>query len=134
MRSLYFIAVGVLMGLGSALAHGQRHSSPVCVPQGAAIYSPGEDHVKAPKLRIVRLAVEQPLTFKRSVMSDVLVNSEGRICDIHIINAPDRETALQVGTYIGEHFRFSPATRDGKSVAVLVRVVVDNAGEVTLPQ
>ena len=102
----------------------------VCLAQGATIYSPAEDHIKTPKFQIVQ-GLEKPMKVSSPAVFDVLINPRGRICDIHVIKAPDRETARQLGHYIGDYFRFNPATREGKPVAARVRVVFDTQGKVS---
>lgn len=127
-------ATYVLLGLSSLLAHAHSHKSPACISQGAEIYAVGEDHVKPPKIHNVHVeGVELPTTTS-NVIGEVLINPEGQICNIQIIKAPDRQTALQVGRYIGENFRFTPATREGKSVAATVRIVFDRSGRFTTSQ
>jgi hypothetical protein len=128
------IATYALLGLGSFLAQAQTHNSAECVSQGETIYTVGEDHVKPPNVQVVN-SVGHPLPkITSSVLCEVLINSKGRICDIRIVKAPDRQTARQVGVYIGETFRFTPATRAGKSVAAKVPIVFDSSGKFTLSQ
>jgi hypothetical protein len=134
MTKVFNVATYVLLGWGSLLAQAQNHNSAECVSQGAAIYTVGEDHVKPPKIHIVHSERERLPATTSSVICEVLINSEGRICDIRIIKAPDRQTARQVGMYIGENLRFSAATREGKSVAAKVPIVFDSSGKFTTPQ
>jgi hypothetical protein len=134
MTKPFNVATYVLLGLGSVLAQGRTHNSAVCVSQGEAIYTVGEDHVKPPKLHIEQSERVRLPKITSNVICEVLINSEGRICDIRIIKAPDRQTARQVGMYIGENFRFTAATREGKSVAAKVPIVFDSSGKFSTPQ
>lgn len=134
MTKPFNVATYVLLGLGSFLAQAQTHNSSVCLAQGAAIYTVGEDHVKPPKIHNLHVVGVELPTITSNVICEVLINSEGRICNVRIIKAPDRQTAFQVGNYIGENFRFTPATREGKSVAARVPIVLDTSGKFTMSQ
>ncbi len=114
-------------------AIGQTDSSHVCLARGATIYSPAEDHIKTPKLQIVQ-GSEKPIKSTSPVVFDAVINSTGRICDIHVVKAPDRETARQLGHYVGDYFRFSPATLEGKPVAARLRLVFDEKGKLAYPK
>lgn len=134
MTKPFYVGTYVLLGLGSLLAQAQTHNSSACVAQGAAIYTVGEDHVKPPKVHNLHVVGVELPTITSNVICEVLINSVGRICDVRIIKAPDRQTAFQVGKYIGENFRFTPATREGKSVAARVPIVFDTSGKFTMSQ
>jgi len=134
MTKPFRVATYFLLGLGSFLAQAQTRDLAVCVSQGETIYTVGGDHVEPPKIHNLHVeGVELPKTTS-NVICEVLINSKGRICDIRIIKAPDRQTAFQVGRYIGENFRFAPVTHEGKSVAAKVRIVFDSSGKFIMPQ
>jgi hypothetical protein len=108
----------------------QFDSSRSCIAEGTTIYSPGDARVKGPKFQSELAWVERPPKVSSRVVFEVLVNSAGRICDVHIIKAPDRETALRVGHYVGDHLRFTPASLKGKPVAARLKLVLDEHGTV----
>jgi hypothetical protein len=60
---------------------------------------------------------------------EIIINSAGRICEIHVVKAPDRETARQLAEHVADYFRFSPATLEGKPVAARLRLVFDEKGK-----
>lgn len=111
-------------------AAGQKDERQVCLAQGEAIYSPGEDHVKAPKLRIERGPLEKPLKSSSQAVLEVLINSAGTICEVRALKAPDRESAKQLAEYVADNFRFTPATRRGRAVPVRFKVVFNAQGRV----
>jgi hypothetical protein len=45
-------------------------------------------------------------------------NSEGRVCEARVLNATDRLSATKTANFILEHWKFRPAMRQGKAVAV----------------
>jgi serine/threonine protein kinase len=47
----------------------------------------------------------------------LVVNSEARVCDVHVLNAKDQSSAKKAAGYIVEHWTFKPATREGKPMA-----------------
>ena len=96
------------------------------------IYSPGDARVKSPKLLIEPAPLERPPKVRSRVVFEVLVNSRGRICDVHIIKAQDRQTALRVGHYVGDNFHFTPARLKGKPVAARLKLVLDERGTVSV--
>lgn len=102
-----------------------------CIAEGTTIYAPGDGRVNGPKFQSELVFVEPPPKVSSRVVFEVLVNSTGRICDIHIIKAPDRETAFRVGHYIGDHFRFTPASLKGKPVAARLKLALDEHGRVS---
>jgi hypothetical protein len=111
---------------------GESESSRICIPEGTKIYSPADAGVKGPKLQIETAPVERLPKVRSRVVFEVLVNSTGRICDIQILKAPDRETALRVGHYVGDYFRFTPASLKGRPVAARLKLVLDEHGTVSV--
>lgn len=112
----------------------QSDGSRACIPAGTTIYSAADAGVKGPKLQSEVAFGERPPKVSFPVVFEVLINSAGRICDVHIINAPDREAAFRVGRYVGDHFRFTPASLKGKPIAARLTLVLDQRGRVTLPK
>ena len=109
----------------------QTGSSKPCLAQSEQIYTPGEDHVKPPKLRIERGPLEKPLKSTSRVVLEVVINSAGKICEVRALKTPDRETAQQLEEHVADNFLFSPATRKGEPVASWFRVVFNVGGNVT---
>ena len=109
---------------------GQEDSSKPCLAANEPIYTPGEEHVKPPRLRIERGPLEKPLKSSARAVFEVVINSAGSICDVRALKAPDRDTAQQLAEDIADNFRFTPATRKGKPVAVRFKVVFDVQGKV----
>lgn len=109
----------------------QSANSRSCIAEGTTIYSPLDAGVKGPKFQGELSPVEPPPKVRSGVLFEVLVNSGGRICDIQIIRAPDRETAFRVGRYVGENFHFTPARLRGKPVAARIKLLLDEHGKVS---
>lgn len=105
-------------------------SSRSCIAEDTKIYSGGEPGIKGAKL-LEPVPLERPPRIKSRVVFEVLVNSAGRICDVHIITAPDRDTAFRVGRYVGENLHFTPARFEGKPVAARLKLVLDEHGRVS---
>ena len=127
----FFLEICCAIAVLTIATVGQTGGSQECVAQGALIYSPGQDHVKAPRLEVMHPLSGKPANPASRVVFDVVINSAGRICEIHVVNAPDHETARRFGHYVGDNFRFSPAMRQGKPVAARFRIVFDAAGKVS---
>ena len=49
---------------------------------------------------------------------ELLVNSEGHVCDARVVTAKDRLSAEKVAKYISENWIFKPASKQGVPVAV----------------
>jgi hypothetical protein len=86
---------------------------------GRGNLSPGKGQVKAPKLETSQ-AEQVPLQMKGITWLELLVNSEGRLCEVHVVKTTDHDSAAQIATYVSKHWRFKPAIRDGKPVSVIV--------------
>ncbi len=132
--SLWRIAVTLFAcltpGLRITLALAQSDGAKPCLAQDEIIYMPGQEHVKAPKLRIERGSLEQPLRSSSRAVFEVVINSVGTICEVRALKAPDRETAQKLAEHIADSFRFSPAIRKGKPVAARFRVIFHVQGTV----
>jgi len=63
-----------------------------------------------------------PEKVKGHFILEIVVNSEGRLCQVHLRKASDNAAGMQLATYIAEHWKFKPATLDGKAVAVKIIV------------
>jgi len=53
---------------------------------------------------------------------EIVVNSEGRLCEVHLRKASDNAAGMQLATYIAGHWKFKPATLDGRAVSVKIIV------------
>ena len=127
-NNIAFIATILLVMIQSVI--GQADSSKLCLAANEPIYTPGEDHVQAPRLRIERGPLEKPLKSSSRAVFEVVINSAGTICEIRALKAPDRETAQQLAEVISDNFRFRPATRRGKPVAARFKVIFNVQGKV----
>src|ERR1700731_904779 len=95
-RRAAFLATCYGLAVSTLPAAGQIDSSQSCLAHGATVYSPGDDHVKAPKFQVLHGPREEPVRVTSRVVFDIIINSAGRICEIHVVKAPDRETARQL--------------------------------------
>jgi TonB family protein len=87
-----------------------------CVAADEPIYGVGGD-VKPPEPHPDKNA-RNPPDIRGSMSLELLVNSEGRVCEARVLNATDRLSATKTANFILEHWRFRPAMRQGKAVAV----------------
>ena len=92
-------------------------SAKPCIAEGEPVYEPGVDGVKPPQPQPHKN--DKTAADMRGPFSvQLLVNSEGRVCDAQVISAKDRLSAEKAAHYIREHWTFRPATKQGRSVAV----------------
>jgi hypothetical protein len=96
--------------------------------QHEPIYTPGTDGVKPPTVRVEHTPVDKPVKFDFPVVLDLTISTLGNLCEIHVLQARDQESAKQIANYVAQNFRFSPATRKGKPVAVRFKVVFNSRG------
>ena len=114
------------MALAQAPASTAPSDEPPCVAKGEPIYSPGEDHVKAPELHRERKGpddAKRAIRPNSNVSLELVVGATGDICEIRALKAPSRDEAQAVAEYIADNFRFKPATRKAKPVAVHFQVL-----------
>jgi hypothetical protein len=109
-------------------ASGQVEKPSPCLDEGETIYSPGKAGVKDPKLQMERQSPDAPITVRYPIVLELIINSAGKICDIHVLKATDPETAKRLIEHVTDNFRFTPATRKGKPVAARFTVVFNPPG------
>ena len=121
------IAVFLLYSLGSVAQETTETAEQPCLAAGETVYHPGEDHVKPPELHRERLGPDNKGRIRPNsrVSLELTVNSIGNICEVRALKAPSREEAQAVAEYVADNFRFKPATRRGKPVAVRFQVQFD---------
>lgn len=60
------------------------------------------------------------------MLLEMLVNSSGQVCSVRIVKSSDKssdqESARKIAQFISEKWKFNPAMRDGKPVAVAFQV------------
>jgi TonB family protein len=100
-------------------------AKPPCIAADEPIYRPGADGVKPGQPQPDKNA-KNPPDIRGSMSLELLVNSEGRVCDVRIVNATDRLSAQKNANFILEHWTFKPATRQGKPVAVKLTMTLNN--------
>jgi len=115
--------------LGAVRSESDR--SAICLAEGEHIYSSTDNEVKMPKLHIEE-SKRREVSPKSPVEFEIILNPAGRLCEIHVLKAPDRDTAKQLAYRVGDYFRFSPATRKGKPVAIRFRIVFESDGHLSV--
>jgi hypothetical protein len=105
-------------GFLSAAEKSDLAESEPCVAPGEKIYRPGVDHVKPPELIPVSKSSSEPPSTPRQVTLEVLLNSHGTICEVHILRSTNVENPRKVAENVAQNFRFKPAIRYDKAVAV----------------
>jgi hypothetical protein len=123
-RSCWFVAMSVMLFAASVRPIFAQTSSQPCLAGDEAIYAPGRDGVEPPKLRGERAKPDNPIKLSSPVILELTLNSLGRICEIHVVRAGqrDQESARHLVQYVSDNFRFSPATRKKQPVAVRFEV------------
>ena len=107
------------------MAGGQEETKPAdhpCIAKDEPVYGPGDKKVKPPKMDVWP-AEEQPEGLKGKVVLEVLVNSEGRVCNVRLLQADDKTAGVKAAKHVADHWKFKAATLDGKAVAVRITVV-----------
>lgn len=97
-------------------AQAQKGENASCISADEKVFKPGSDGVKPPQLQEDKKSKDAPPTGNFSI--ELVVNSEGRICSARPLSGPDLASAKQLSDFIVSHWRFKPATRQGKAVAV----------------
>ena len=110
----------LLSACASAVAQEQPVASGECVHRGEPIYHSDKDRFKPPKLAISQ-AEQSPPAIRGETWLELLVNSEGRLCEVHILKTTDHDSAVQIATFVAKHWKFKPATHEGKPVSVMFR-------------
>lgn len=98
----------------------QGESSP-CFASGEMVYDLKPD-IRPPKLRMERKSPDGSVSLSSPVVLELTVNAAGKICDAKALAAPDQQSAKHFVEYVTDNFRFSPATRKGRPVAVRFQV------------
>jgi TonB family protein len=88
-----------------------------CIQSGEAVYQPGRDGVKPPQPQNSKKDKSGP-ELRGPFSLELIVNSEGHVCDTRVLSANDRLAAEKAAKYISENWTFKPATKQGKPVAV----------------
>jgi TonB family protein len=121
----FTIVTFVVLVLGAAV--GQTNSQSAvrpCVGKDEVVHKASENGLKPPKLNIYP-AEQMPENVKGSFVFGVLVNSEGRVCDVQVLKASDKTAGARAAKHIADHWKFKPASLDGKGVAVDIVVNFD---------
>lgn len=109
-------------------AGGQENAKPAdhpCISQDEVVYAQGDvvrKKIKPPKMD-VGAQEQMPEAWKGGALLEFVVNSEGRVCDVHVVAASDKDAAVRAAKHVAEHWKFKPATLDGKAVAARVEVM-----------
>lgn len=112
--------IALISGCVLAVAQEQPAALGECVARGESIYHAEKDKVKPPKLE-TKQAEQLPPQIRGNTWLELLVNSEGRLCGVHILKTTDHDAAVQIAAYVAKHWKFKPAIHDGKPVAIIFR-------------
>jgi TonB family protein len=111
------IAAAVLSSLSSAA---QEPQSKPCIAADERIYKL-VDGVKPPQPQSDKDAKDAPKR-RGHVSFQLVVSAEGHVCSVKVVAASDKSSAEDAANYIAQHWRFKPATKEGKPVAVTFTV------------
>lgn len=115
-RRMFSILAAVVVALSLFAVAQEPQPSDSCIAADETIYKPGVDGVKPPQLQLDKN--NKGVEIRSSMSLELLVNSEGHVCNVQVISAKDQASAKKVAEYIAEHWSFRHATRQGKPVAV----------------
>lgn len=107
----------VAYSVSIAAQENQRATKPLCIAADEPIYKPGAGGVKPLQPQPDKSAKNAP-DMRGPFSLELVVNSEGRVCEARVLTARDQLSAKKAAEYISEHWTFKPATKQGKSVAV----------------
>jgi len=121
-KVLTSLRLAVLSALLVCSLHGvaQSPENP-CIGKDEEIYIPGKDNVKLPQRQKDKKG-GTPVEVKGNTQLELLVNAEGRICNVRVTKASDPLSANQISRYVAENWKFTPATGQDKPVAVRLTV------------
>jgi TonB family protein len=88
-----------------------------CISSSEAVYKPGVDGVKPPQPQPSKRDRTAP-DLRGPASLELLVNSEGSVCNARVLTAKDKLSAQKSAKYISENWTFKPAMKQGKPVAV----------------
>ena len=115
-----FPVIALICACVFAAAQEQSAPSGECIAREEPIYHAEKDKVKPPKLE-TKQEEQSPPQIRGNTWLELLVNSEGRLCEVHILKTTDHDAAVQIAAYVAKHWKFKPAIHDGKPVAVVFR-------------
>ena len=76
----------VACSVSIAAQENQTATKPLCIAADEPIYRPGADGVKPPQPQPDKSAKKAP-DMRGPFSLELVVNSEGRVCDAHVLNA-----------------------------------------------
>ncbi|MGO9649452.1 MAG: energy transducer TonB [Terriglobales bacterium] len=126
-RKSFVIVTFVALAIAAASGQMNPQSARPCVAKDEVVHKAGESGVKPPRLDIYP-AEQMPENVRGQFVFGVLVNSEGRVCDVQVLKASDKTAGARAAKHIADHWKFKPASLDGKGVAVDI-IVNFNLGD-----
>jgi len=113
----FFLSVVLLSAMAVGAQESPTAAKPPCVRPDETIYHAGVDGVIPPQLQPDKNGKNAP-EIRGSISLELLVNGEGRVCDVRILKATDQSSARNMASFIARSWIFKPATKQGKPVAV----------------
>ncbi len=113
----FLLLAVVTSSMAVAAQENQTAPKAPCITKEEPIYRPGTDGVTPPQPQAVKDTKRGP-DVRTPYSLELLVNSDGRVCEARVLTARDESAAREAADYISEHWTFKPATRKGKPVAV----------------
>lgn len=117
--SLWLIALLCFSHLFAQENPGPRNAP--CMASSEPVYVPGVRGVKPPQPQPNKQDKTAP-DLRGPLSLELLVNTEGRVCDARVLTAKDGLSAEKAAKYISQNWTFTPATKKGKPVAVKFRM------------
>ena len=117
MTAIFVVLTVAVFSTLSAPHQSPVPASPPCIAADEPVYSPGTDGVVPPQLQQDKNA-KNASDLKGTFSLELVVSSEGRVCQVRVLTATDKASARKAPEYIAQHWKFKPAVRQGKPVAV----------------
>jgi TonB family protein len=108
--------------LAAAATAQENSSTKPCVRPDEQVYRPGIDGVKPPQITRDAKGKNSPPDLHGPVTLALLVNSEGALCDVKVVQAKDPLDGERAADHVQSNWKFTPATRNGKPVSVQMTV------------
>ncbi len=105
-----------------AVAATAQPKEPPCLAKGGRIYRPGQKKVMPPLLTVDQAGREAADAPTARAILELVVNPKGKVCEVHVLRTDDRSADKSIEEYVSKHWHFTPATRDGRPVAIRMQV------------
>ncbi len=123
MRLFGMFALSLALTMPVLLNAQSAETTKPCIAADETIYAPGVDGVTPPQpLKPATEKSKEAPKIRGFQSFEMVVNSEGRVCNVKIVYTTNQESTKKLAWYIAENWVFKPAERNGKPVAVRLQL------------